>query len=362
MSDSVYKQDRQSLIKFERKILAVDIAHFTRYLATLMSAGLPLVNALEIIAQSHEKPTMQNLLLNIKTAVMSGQAFSEVLECYPHYFNQLYCGLIAASLQCGTLDMMLTGIADHFEKSAALKKKIKKAMIYPAAILAVSCIVSALLLIFVVPEFETLFSAYDAKLPPFTRMILNLSTNLQNYGWFILGFLFTVFFSFKYAAKHSPTLQYFLDRTSLKLLIFGPLMQKTVIARITRTLSTTLAAGVPLIDALTTVANAAGNRVFKKAILQVRNEVTTGQNLNQALKSTQLFPPMVIQMVTIGEESGSLEDMLNKVANYYEGEVDQLVANLSSLVEPAIMLILGVIIGSFVLAMYIPIFKLGSIF
>lgn len=351
-----------TLFKYEKEINAVDIIHFTRYLATLVSAGLPLVNALEIIAQSHEKPAMKNCLFNIKLAVESGQDFAEVLRDYPHYFTELYCGLIAAALQSGALDIMLARIADHLEKSAALKLKIKKAMVYPATILIVSCCVSTLLLIFVVPEFATLFSAFGAKLPPFTRMILNLSTTLQNNGWLILGFLFSAFCSFRYAKQHSPALNYFLDRLSLKLLIFGTLIQKSIIARITRTLSTTVAAGVPLIDALTTVAKVAGNGVFKNAILQVRNDVTIGQNLNQALKSTQLFPPMVIQMIAIGEESGSLEAMLNKVANYYEEEVDQLVANLCSLVEPAIMLILGVIIGSFVLAMYIPIFKLGSIF
>lgn len=357
-----YQSKPDSLLKFEQKISHDDIVHFTRYLATLISAGVALATALDIIASTHEKPAMQKLLVNINSAIASGQNFSEVLQLYPHYFDQLYCGLIAAALQSGTLDSMLRRIADDMERTAALTKKIKKAMTYPGMILIVSILICALLLIFVVPEFATLFSAYGAKLPPFTRLVLTLSTGLQDNGWIIVILLSTVLFSFYYFSKHSPKFKYVLDHIRLKLWLMGKLKQKTVIAQSARTLSTTLAAGVPLIDTLTTVAYAAGNAVFKEAFLHIRTQVTLGENLHQALKSTQLFPPMVIQMVAIGEESGAIEAMLTKIANHYDEEVDHIITHLSTLIEPVIMLILGILIGSFILAMYLPIFKLGSIF
>ncbi|MDQ2995381.1 MAG: type II secretion system F family protein, partial [Pseudomonadota bacterium] len=302
------------------------------------------------------------LLQSIKIDVASGQPFADVLSKYPHIFDRLYCGLIAASMQSGTLASMLKRIADYLEKSASLKKKIRKALTYPAAILIVSLLVSGLLLFFVVPQFATLFNAYGAKLPLFTRMILALSEFIQEYVEWIIGAIIAMIYTFQYTKKNHAPFQDFLDHIALKTFVLGTLLKKAIIARTLRTLSTTLSSGIPLIDALTATANTSGNNVFTTAFLRIRDDVSNGQNLHQAMQNTQLFPPMIIQMVAIGEEAGSIAAMLDKIANDYEEDVDNTVNTLSTLIEPLIMLILGVVIGSFVLAMYLPVFKLGAVF
>jgi type IV pilus assembly protein PilC len=343
------------------KISPMDIAVFSRQLATMLAAGIPLVQAFEIVGVGHEKPAMQKLILDIKVSVEGGSSLHESLAKHPLYFDDLYINLVEAGEQAGALESLLDKVATYKEKTEALKKKIKKALFYPAAVLAVAVIVTLILLLFVIPQFEELFKGFGADLPAFTRMVIDLSKFVQEQGWWmglLTGGAFFVFFYFK---KRSRALRQFLDRLSLKLPVIGPILTKAAIARFARTLSTMFAAGVPLVEAMESVAGATGNIVYENAVMRMRDEVATGQRLQRAMENTALFPNMVVQMIAVGEESGSLDAMSAKVADFYELEVDTAVDGLSSLLEPLIMAILGVLVGGLVIAMYLPIFKLGAV-
>ncbi|MEN8205446.1 MAG: type II secretion system F family protein [Pseudomonadota bacterium] len=344
----------------KKRIAPKDLAVFFRQLATMMSAGVPLVQAFEIIGRGHENAGMRELLLKIKAEVESGTSLSDSLAKHPLYFDDLVISLVSAGEQAGVLETLLDKIATYKEKTEYLKAKIKKALFYPAAVIIVAIIVTAILLIFVVPQFEELFSNFGADLPAFTRLVVNLSEFMQSYWWLIFGIIAAAGVSFIQGKKRSRKFGRVLDRMVLKMPIIGPIMHKAAIARYARTLSTMFAAGVPLVEALKSVAGATGNVVYSDAVLMIRDSVATGQQLTFAMNQTGLFPNMVEQMVAIGEESGSLDSMLSKVADFYEQEVDDAVDALSSLLEPLIMSILGILIGGLVVAMYLPIFKMGA--
>jgi type IV pilus assembly protein PilC len=343
------------------RVKAEDIAIFSRQLATMLAAGIPLVQAFEIIGTGHDKPAMQKLVLEIKADVEGGTSLHEALAKHPLYFDDLFVNLVEAGEQAGALEGLLDKIATYKEKSEAIKKKVKKALFYPAAVLVVAVIVTIILLVFVIPQFEDLFKGFGADLPAFTQMVINLSKFVQANGLY-LGFLIGVgIWVFFYFHKRSRKMRQFLDRMALKFPIIGPILNKAAIARYARTLSTMFAAGVPLVEALESVAGACGNIVFEDAVMKMRDEVATGQRLQRAMENTGIFPNMVVQMIAVGEESGSLDTMAGKVASFYEEDVDAAVDSMSSLLEPLIMLILGVLVGGLVIAMYLPIFKLGSV-
>jgi type IV pilus assembly protein PilC len=343
------------------KVNALDIAVFSRQLATMMSAGIPMVQAFEIIGNGHEKPAMQKLVLDIKANIEGGSTLHESLAKFPLYFDDLFVNLVEAGEQAGALESLLDKIATYKEKTEALKKKIKKALFYPMAVLAVAVIVSAVLLIFVIPQFESLFKGFGADLPAFTQMVVNLSRFVQHQGWMLLIVIVGVVYAFLYFKKRSRNMRRFLDRALLKFPIIGPILIKAAIARFARTLSTMFAAGVPLVEAMQSVAGATGNIVYEEATMRMKDEIATGQRLQRAMENTGLFPNMVVQMIAVGEESGSLDTMTSKVAEFYEAEVDNAVDSMSSLMEPIIMAVLGVLVGGMVIAMYLPIFKLGSV-
>ncbi len=343
------------------KITAIDIAVFSRMMATMMAAGVPLVQSFEIMGSGHENPAMQNLILAIKTDVEGGTALADALAKHPLYFDDLFVNLVTAGEQAGALETLLDKIATYKEKTEAIKKKIKKALFYPAAVMIVAVIVTAILLIFVIPEFENLFQGFGADLPAFTRMVIDLSNFVQAKGWLIAIVLGAAISGFIYVKKRSRAMRHMIDRIMLKLPIIGLILNKAAIARFARTLSTMFSAGVPLVEALQSVAGATGNIVYEEAVLQMRDEVSTGQRLARAMEDTDMFPNMVVQMIAIGEESGALDQMSSKVADFYEDEVDAAVDSMSSLLEPLIMAILGVLVGGLVVAMYLPIFKMGAV-
>jgi type IV pilus assembly protein PilC len=343
------------------KVSNEDIAIFSRQLATMMSAGIPMVQAFEIIGNGHEKPAMQKLVLDIKGHIEGGTTLHESLAKYPLYFDDLFVNLVEAGEQAGALETLLDKIATYKEKTEALKKKIKKALFYPAAVLVIAVVVSIILLIFVIPQFEELFKGFGADLPAFTQMVVNLSRFVQHQGWWMGIVVIAAFYAFFYFYKRSKNMQRGIDRAMLKFPIIGPILQKSAIARFSRTLSTMFAAGVPLVEAMGSVAGATGNIVYEEATLRMKDEVATGQRLQRAMENVGLFPNMVVQMIAVGEESGSLDTMSAKVAGFYEQEVDNAVDSMSSLLEPLIMAILGVLVGGMVIAMYLPIFKLGQV-
>ncbi len=344
----------------KKRIIQKDIAIFFRQLATMMSAGVPLVQSFEIIGRGHENAGMRELILNIKAEVESGSTLSDSLAKHPLHFDALVISLVGAGEQAGVLETLLDNIATYKEKTEALKAKIKKAMFYPTAVIIVAVIVTAILLIFVVPQFEELFNNFGADLPAFTRVVVNMSEFMQEYWWVVFGVIAGTGVGLSQLKKRSMPFNRMLDRLVLKLPIVGPIMHKAAVARFARTLSTMFSAGVPLVEALESVAGATGNVVFSDATLLIRDSVATGQQLQFAMSQTGLFPNMVEQMVAIGEESGALDSMLAKVADFYEAEVDDAVDALSSLLEPLIMSILGILIGGLVVAMYLPIFKMGA--
>ncbi|HUE11667.1 MAG TPA: type II secretion system F family protein [Steroidobacteraceae bacterium] len=343
------------------KVSNEDIAVFSRQLATMMSAGIPMVQAFEIIGNGHEKPAMQKLVLDIKANIEGGSTLHESLAKFPLYFDSLFVNLVEAGEQAGALESLLDKIATYKEKTEALKKKIKKALFYPIAVLCVAVIVSIILLIFVIPQFEELFKGFGADLPAFTQMVVNLSRFVQHQGWWLACVIGGSIYAFFYFLKRSKKMQLAFDRILLKFPIIGPILQKAAIARFARTLSTMFAAGVPLVEAMQSVAGATGNIVYEEAVLRMKDEVATGQRLQRAMENTGLFPNMVVQMIAVGEESGSLDTMSGKVAEFYEAEVDNAVDGMSSLLEPLIMAVLGVLVGGMVIAMYLPIFKLGQV-
>jgi len=338
-----------------------DIAVFSRQLATMLSAGIPLVQAFDIVGAGHEKPAMQKLILDIKADIEGGTSLHESLAKRPLYFDDLYVNLVEAGEQAGALENLLDKIATYKEKTEALKKKVKKALFYPTAVLCVAIIVTVILLIFVIPQFESLFKGFGAELPAFTQFVIELSKFIQAKGVFIAIVLGGAGYAFIYFKKRSRKMREVLDRMILKMPIIGPIMNKAAIARYARTLATMFAAGVPLVEALESVAGACGNIVYENAVMQMKDEVATGQRLQRAMENVDLFPNMVIQMIAVGEEAGALDEMSGKVATFYEAEVDNAVDAMSSLLEPLIMAILGVLVGGLVIAMYLPIFKLGAV-
>ena len=349
------------LFKSGKKINSEDIALFARQLATMLQAGIPMVQCFDIIGNGHDKPSMQKLVLAVKADIESGTSLHEALGKHPLYFDDLFVNLVEAGEHAGALETLLDKVATYKEKTEALKKKIKKALFYPAAVMAVAVIVTIILLVFVIPQFESLFKGFGADLPAFTQMVINLSRFVQDQGWWMLIVVGVAGWTFFYFKKRSRPMRQFLDRMMLKAPVIGPIMVKAAIARYARTLSTMFAAGVPLVEALTSVAGATGNIVYEDATLRIRDEVSTGQRLQRSMEATGLFPNMVIQMIAVGEESGSLDSMASKVADFYEADVDAAVDAMSSLLEPLIMAILGVLVGGLVIAMYLPIFKLGAV-
>jgi type IV pilus assembly protein PilC len=352
---------QSELFKKKGKVKTADIAIFSRQLATMLSAGIPLVQAFDIIGAGHENPAMQKLILAVKGDVEVGTSLANALAKHPLYFDDLFVNLVEAGEQAGALETLLDKIATYKEKTEAIKKKVKKALFYPTAVVVVAIIVTAILLIYVIPEFESLFQGFGADLPAFTRMVIDISNFVQAQGWLIAAGIGITIGGALHMKKRSRAFQHFLDRAALRIPIIGPILHKSAIARYARTLSTTFAAGVPLVEALDSVSGATGNIVYEGAVLRMRDEVATGTRLQRAMENTDLFPNMVNQMVAVGEESGSLDDMSAKVADFYEEEVDNAVDSMSSLLEPLIMAVLGVLVGGLVIAMYLPIFKMGAV-
>ncbi|MEJ2609831.1 MAG: type II secretion system F family protein [Candidatus Thiodiazotropha sp.] len=350
-----------SIFSSKKKITGADITVFSRQLATMMSAGVPMVQAFDIVGRGHENPSMQELILSIKADVEGGTALADALKKHPLYFDDLFVNLVRAGEHAGVLETLLHKIATYKEKTESIKGKIKKALFYPAAIVVAAIGVTTILLIFVIPQFEELFSGFGADLPAFTQMVVNLSHFVRDSWWLLLGVLLLAIYAFAYIWKRSRKFRHGFDRIMLKIPVIGMILNKSAIARFSRTLATMSAAGVPLVEALDSVSGATGNVVYSDAVLRMREDVATGQSLQLAMKQRNLFPNMVVQMVSIGEESGSLDDMLNKVADFYEEQVDNAVDAMSSLMEPLIMVVLGTLVGGLVVAMYLPIFKMGSV-
>jgi type IV pilus assembly protein PilC len=344
-----------------KAITAKDITLFTRQLAVMMKSGVPLLQAFDIVGKGHSNPSVARLLLDIKTDVETGSSLQQAFLKYPLYFDALYCNLIGAGEAAGILDALLERLATYMEKTQALKSKIKSALFYPISIIVVAFIITAVIMIFVIPAFKELFEGFGAKLPTPTLVLMAVSDAFVQYWWAIFGGIGGSFYAFFYAWKRSKKMQDVMDKLLLKLPVFGPLIRKATIARWTRTLSTMFAAGVPLVESLDSVAGAAGNAVYFNATKVIQREVSTGSGLTVAMQNTEVFPSMVLQMVAIGEEAGSLDAMLSKVADFFEAEVDDAVAAISSLMEPVIMVVLGTLIGSMVVAMYLPIFKMGEV-
>jgi len=343
------------------KILPMDMAMVTRQIATMLSAGVPLVQSLNIVSQGHEKESMRELLSTVNNDIQAGIPVADALRVHRKYFDELYCDLVAAGEHSGALDSVYDRIATYKEKTEALKSKIKKAMFYPAAVIAVAFGVTMLLLIFVVPQFQEIFASFGAELPAFTQFILGISEAVQNSWYFIIGGIAAAVFLFKRAHFNSTKVRDKTDLFLLKLPVIGFILHKSSVARFSRTLATTFSAGVPLLEGLESAAGASGNALYRNAILNSRREVESGLMLNVAMRTTNVFPELLIQMIMIGEEAGSIDDMLNKVANIYEMEVDDAVDGLTTLIEPMLMVVIGTIVGALIIGMYLPIFEIGSI-
>ena len=358
---AVKKKPKPLLGGGKKKITPEDIAVFTRQLATMMKAGVPLVQSFEIVADGLENPSMADLVLQIRNDVASGSGFANAIAKHPKYFDELFCNLVASGEASGTLETMLDRVATYKEKSEALKKKIKKALTYPIAVVVVALVVTGILLVKVVPQFAETFSSFGAELPAFTLFVLRLSEIAQEWWLIVIIGLIAAIFVFKEAVTRSPAVALAVDKFMLRAPIVGDIVYQSIMARFSRTLATTFAAGVPLIDALEAVAGTAGNIIYTDAIKRIREDVMTGTQLNASIRATGLFPNMMLQMVSIGEESGALDDMLEKVATFYEEAVDNAVDSLTSLLEPMIMSVLGILVGGLMIAMYMPIFMLGSV-
>ena len=342
-------------------ISAKDITLFTRQLATMMKAGVPLLQSFDIVGKGHNNPKVAKLLLDIKTDIETGSSLNQAFRKYPLYFDGLFCNLVAAGEQAGILESLLDRLATYMEKTEAIKGKIKSALFYPIAIMVVAFVITAVIMIFVIPAFKQVFKSFGADLPALTIMVMNMSDVFVTYWYLIFGGIGGGLYFFIQAWRRSPGVQMFMDRLMLKLPVFGDLIKKATVARWTRTLSTMFAAGVPLVEALDSVGGASGNVVYLVATKKIQQDVSSGTSLTVSMTETGVFPSMVLQMVAIGEESGALDGMLSKVADFYEAEVDDAVDALSSLMEPMIMVVLGTLIGGLVIAMYLPIFKLGSV-
>lgn len=350
-----------SLFSSGKKIKPMDIALFTRQMATMMKAGVPLLQSFDIISEGFENPNMRKLVDEVKQEVSAGNSLANSLRKKPQYFDELYCNLVESGEQSGSLETLLDRVATYKEKTEALKAKVKKAMTYPIAVIVVAIVVTAILLIKVVPTFQELFSGFGAELPAFTMMVIHLSEWLQSYGFLVLVGLVAFGFIFKQAHRRSEKFRNAVDRSLLKLPIVGDIFYKGSVARYARTLATTFSAGVPLVEALDSVAGATGNVVFRNAVRKIQSDVSSGVQLNFSMRTSAVFPSMAVQMTAIGEESGALDEMLDKVAEFYESEVDNLVDNLTTLMEPMIMAVLGVLVGGLIIAMYLPIFSMGGV-
>lgn len=358
----IRKKSTPLLSKSGKRISQQEITVFSRQLATMLTSGIPLVQALDIVARGVDNSRLQKLIISIKTDIETGTPLAEAFKKKPKYFNDLFCNLVEAGEQSGSLDIMLDKVATYKEKIESIKGKIKKALFYPTAVLVVAMLVTAGLLIFVIPQFESLFSGFGADLPALTRFVIKLSETVQQYWWLMFGIIIGAVWALVVAKRKSPQVANTIDRLSLQIPVIGKILKNAAIARFARTLSITFAAGLPLVDALKSVAGATGNILFYNAVNDMRENIASGQQMHVAMRANaKLFPMMIIQMVGIGEESGSLESMLSKTADFYEEDVDNAVDALSSLLEPLIMAILGILIGGLVIAMYLPIFKLGSV-
>jgi len=356
------KKKAKPLFSFgAKKIKPADIAIFTRQMATMMKAGVPLVQSFDIVAEGLDNETMRQLVVDIKNEVSAGGGLAASLQKHPKYFDDLFCSLVASGENSGTLEVMLDRVATYKEKTEALKAKIKKAMTYPIAVVVVAIVVTGILLVKVVPQFAETFSSFGSDLPGFTLFVLGISEFVQEWWFIILLGIMAAGWSYSQASLRSKKFRDKVDAIALKLPIVGGIVHDSVVARFSRTLSTTFAAGVPLVEALESTAGAAGNAIYAAGIRQIRDDVTSGTSLYQAIRSTGLFPTMLLQMTSIGEESGALDDMLGKVADQYEAQVDNAVDSLSSLMEPIIMSVLGVLVGGLMVAMYLPIFMLGAV-
>lgn len=355
------KKRPKPLFESAKAITPGDIAVFVRQMATMMKAGVPLVQSFELVADGLENASMKKMVLDVRDSVAAGGSFAGALRQYPKYFDDLFCSLVDSGEQSGTLETMLDRVALYKEKTEALKKKIKKAMTYPIAVIVVAIVVTGILLVKVVPTFAEVFSGFGAELPAFTQFVLQLSEAAQAHWWKILGAIVIFGIVFSHLKRNSQAFTDAVDRLVLKIPVVGDILYNAVVARTGRTLSTTFAAGVPLVDALDSVAGAAGNVVFRNAIRQVRDEVSSGTGIAVSFRGTGIFPTLMVQMASIGEESGSLDAMLEKVATHYEAEVDNAVDNLTALLEPFIMAVLGVLVGGLLVAMYMPIFMMGSV-
>lgn len=355
------KKKPKPLFGGSKRITPFDIAMLTRQLATMMKAGVPLVQSFDIVADGLENKGLQELVMGIRNDISSGNSFAGSLRKHPKYFDDLYCNLVDSGEKAGALEQMLDRIATYLEKTELLKKKVKKAMTYPIAIVVVAIIVTAILLVKVVPQFESLFQGFGAELPVFTQMVVNLSEWLQSW-WFVvlLGIVGTIFL-FKESVRRSQKFSDLVDKYVLKLPVVGEILDKSAVAKFGRVLSTTFAAGVPLVDALDSVAGATGNAVYRDAIDRIKNDVSSGTQLQASMRQQDVFPVMAVQLTAIGEESGNLDEMLGKVAEHYEGVVDDMVDNLTALMEPIIMAVLGVLVGGLIIAMYLPIFQMGAV-
>ena len=358
----IYKKPLPSAWSQRSKINPSDITVFCRQLSTLITSSVPLLQAFDIIIQGQEKRKMQEMLRIVQTDIAQGKSLASSLRKHKKYFDDLICNLINVGEESGSLDVLLEQIATYKEKVETTKKKIKKALFYPAAIVTIALLVTVILLIFVVPQFQDLFKSFDKELPIFTRFVLGVSNYIQHNWWLILIGITLFLFGFITLKRRYPPFAYATESFILNIPVIGPILRKAIISRITRTLGITLAAGIPLVNAFTSIAGIAGNQVYRDAIFQVRDEVATGQSICDSLRKLGLFPALVVQMIAIGEQSGTLENILNKIASFYEEDVDNAVDSLSSLLEPLIMIFLGVVIGGLVAAMYLPIFKLGSLF
>ncbi|WP_372987682.1 type II secretion system F family protein [Marinobacter sp.] len=355
------KKKPKPLFGGSKKITPFDIAMLTRQLATMMKAGVPLVQSFDIVADGLENKGLQELVISIRNDISSGTSFAAALRKHPKHFDDLYCNLVDSGEKAGALEQMLDRIATYMEKTETLKKKVKKAMTYPIAVVVVAIVVTAILLVKVVPQFESLFQGFGADLPVFTQFVIGISEWMQQWWFIVLLGIVAAIFLFRESKRRSQKFSDFIDKYMLKLPIVGEILDKSAVAKFGRVLSTTFAAGVPLVDALDSVAGATGNAVYRDAVLRIKNDVSSGTQLQASMRQQDVFPVMAVQLTAIGEESGNLDDMLRKVAEHYEGVVDDMVDNLTALMEPMIMAVLGVLVGGLIVAMYLPIFQMGQV-
>ena len=358
---SLIERKRQIGFSLMRKrIRSRDIVLFTRYLGTMLAAGMPILKALDVIAHDNENELMSTVVMSLRTSISSGTTFADSLNQFPQYFNELYVNLVRAGEKSATLDTVLSRLSKYLEKIELIKRKIKTALIYPAAIVFVAVVVCLILMIFVIPQFQTMYKNANVQLPAFTRLIINLSDLVRGYWYVLLGGLVAFIWGFRYLLRNNVAFAEKIDAYSLRIFIIGTVLKKGIISRFTRTLAITLDAGMPIVESMRSMVRIMGNRVYSKGVQQICDDITSGHQLSSSMESTKLFPNMVIQMVSVGEASGELGAMLNNIANYYEEEVNAIADNLMTLLEPIIIIVLGIIIGCFVVAMYLPIFKLGT--